>query len=213
MRILTDAPMKPLVYCRRSIIAWQQDAKIQTRRLARPLPERDDWKLWQDSNGRWWWCERQGQMGFQLHPVRQPYAVDDLLWIREALKESTPAFDSSSVTLYQADSRLAPPWGNLRSWYWQRPKLPSIFMPRWACRYYARVVSVRAEPLRPITDEDAVAEGTLVGIKSPTTWYEGKSAGLYLDWWDELHKKPGTRSEDNPWVFVYGLEKADVSTE
>ena len=97
-------------------------------------------------------------------------------------------------------------------WHWKRRYLSAMFMPRWACRYYARVVSVRPERLQDITDEDAAIEGTFVGQNFPlaTHWYPGRLGEFYLEWWDSLHKKPGTRSQDNPWVWVYGLEKADV---
>lgn len=205
---------KPLMYCHRSITAWQMNAKFLTRRLAKPLPDKEDWKPYQDDQGRWWWLERRPRAGFRLIPMRQPYAVGDLLWIREALRafHEPPGPSNLSLVLYDADGVLVHPVDAdeaLREWSWKRDKLPAMFMPRWACRYYARVVSRRPERLQDISDEDAVAEGTLVGIKFPTTWHVGKSRGLYLEWWDSMHKKPGTRSEDNPQVWVYGLEKAD----
>ena len=85
-----------------------------------------------------------------------------------------------------------------------------MFMPRWACRYYARVVSVRPERLQDISYGDAVAEGTLVPMPSLLkTEYLGQFTELYIDWWDILHKKPGTRSEDNPVIWRYVLEPVD----
>jgi len=69
--------------------------------------------------------------------------------------------------------------------------------------------------LQGITNADALKEGVLVGQDFPptTTWYPGKPCDLYLDSWDSLHRKPGTRSRDNPWVWVYGLEALDAKTE
>jgi len=207
---------KPLIYGMRSIIAWQQNAKTQTRRLPRPLPDRDDWKLWQDSEGRWWWYERQGRAGFRLIPVRQPYAVGDICWIREGLQRSYHLSDIA-IVVYQADWKLAAPDGLVREWDWKRYKIPAIFMPRWACRYYARVLSVRPEPLHDISAQDAIAEGTLVGTgySQPilVNFYHGTHHHLYWEWWDSMHRKPSTRSGDNPWVWVYGLEAADASPE
>lgn len=204
-----DAPAKPLIFCPRSIRAWQANAKTQTRRLARPLPERDDWKLWQDSQGRWWWYERRPRAGFALFPVRQPYAVGDICWLREGLKRGR--FGYVLYTANPLDYLREEDDGLVRKWpsHWKRNRLPAMFMPRWACRHYAKVLAVYPERLQDITDEDAVAEGTLVGICVPTTWYEGKSRNLYSEWWAELHRKPGTQWEDNPWIWKYALEPVD----
>lgn len=198
--------MKPVVFCNRSVLAWQAHAKTQTRRLVKPQPDADDWCLRQLSDGRW----RYGAYAtedrvYWLAQVRQPYAPDDLLWIREALKRGKFGY-----VLYETH-----PFDYLREedtetgwrWTWKRNKLPAMFMPRFACRYYARVVSVRPERLRHISHIDALAEGVWAGRK-PTYRH---ASGDYLEWWDSMHKKPGTRSQDNPWVFVYGLEDADAS--
>lgn len=198
---------KPLMYCRRSIIAWQQDAKFLTRRLAKPLPDKEDWKPYQDDQGRWWWLERRPRAGFRLIPMRQPYAVGQLLWIREALVRGPNA-----EVLYAVDSVLAGKHHIPTIWHWDRDKLSAMFMPKYACRYWARVLSMRPERLQEVTDEDALAEGVGVGNK-PMTRYNGQYHGWYANWWAKLHKKPGTRWEDNPWVWVYGLEKASASAD
>ena len=197
--------MRPLAFCNRSIIAWQQGAKTQTRRLIKPQPAKG-LSITQSDDGLWVaHCQR------LIELLDQPYAVGDILWMREALKRGRFGY-----TLYATD-----PLDYLREqdvalvkwWPWKRDNLPAIFMPRWACRYYARVVSVRPERLQDISDEDALAEGTGVGLDLPPlcTWYEGMGGDVYCDWWDDLHKKPGTRWEDNPWVWVYELEAVDGS--
>lgn len=200
---------KPLIYCRRSITAWQQDAKGQTRRLAKPLPDKEDWKPYQDPQGRWWWLEQRPRAGFRLIPMRQPYAVGQLLWIREGLLCWRDEGTDIAYVTYQADSRFVYSGEFVAKWAWKRARLPAMFMPKFACRYYARVVSVQPERLQDISDADVSAEGTLVGIRFPTTWYQGKSQHLYETWWSGLHNKPRTRWKDNPWVWVYGLVPVD----
>lgn len=215
----TDAPMKPLIFGPRSILAWQQHAKTQTRRLVRPQKS-DGWYP-QNAGGLWLWL-RIWEGGFEREEVeRQPYAVGDLLWIREALLRfrEPPDMGDGSLVVYEAGGNFAPPGGpehewswqrDKLPWSWQRDKLPAMFMPRWACRYYARVVSVRAERLQKISVFDALNEGALVG-QQHVPGFQGGERVLYLEWWDSMHKKPGTRSEDNPWVWVYGLEAADAN--
>lgn len=220
MPALNDAPMKPLIFCNRSILAWQQHAKTQTRRLVNPQPDKDAWFLKQLRDGRWVYADQADRARiFWACKVRQPHVPNDLLWIREALRTfHEPAGPRNlSLVLYDADGVLVHPVDPnevLHEWPWKRDKLPAMFMPRWACRHYAKVVNVRPERLRGITVGDAAAEGVLVadgvlvgGSYLPMTiWYPGRTSDLYLEWWDELHKKAGTRSEDNPWVWKYVLE-------
>lgn len=195
------ARMKPLIFCPRSLLAWQRRAKTQTRRLVRPQPL-EGLSVVQTAQGLW---VAQDETRFEL--LCQPYAVGDLLWIREALKRGKFGF-----TLYATHPVDYLRDGELEigeQWTWKRDKLPAMFMPRWACRYYARVVSLRAERLQDITDEDAVAEGVLVGVSHD----HDLPRWLYVEWWASLHRNPGTRWPDNPWVWVYGLEAADASSE
>ena len=197
------ARMKPLIFCPRSLLAWQQGAKTQTRRLVRPQPL-EGLSVVQTAQGLW---DAQDETRFEL--LCQPYAVGDLLWIQEGLVRSCHPMDDDSFVLYQADWK--PVFRNAMGadWTWNRDNLAAMFMPRWACRYYARVVSLRAERLQDITDEDAVAEGVLVGVSHD----HDLPRWLYVEWWASLHRNPGTRWPDNPWVWVYGLEAADASSE
>ena len=210
---------KPLIMGTRSILAWQRGTKTQTRRLVRPQPL-DRLAVVRAAEGIWFGGEAKGDPLFELKS--QPYAVGDLLWIREALVRAEPIDDPDvpdwiltrkDVPVYEADRAMIPNWTAEMPWTWKRDKLPAMFMPRWACRYYAKVVSVRPEQLIDIGDEDAVAEGTLVGLDLCSLGYRGDAHNLYHDWWDSMHKKPGTRSQDNPWVWVYGLESADAGTK
>ena len=210
---------KPLIMGPRSIRAWHQNAKTQTRRLVRPQPEQRGWEVWQNDEGIWeYWYKRYPGAGFGNAPVRQPYAVGDLLWIREALRrlDSRAALgDSLGIIAYAADdSLLAGPNEGFLVWHWKRDKLPAMFCPRWASRYYAKVLAVRPERLQDISVEDCVAEGMpsytrAKGVLSATPpdhrWW-------YMEWWDELHRKREHKWEANPWVWVYGLEEAGAST-
>ena len=57
--------------------------------------------------------------------------------------------------------------GHREPWTWKRSTLPSIHMPRWACRIVLEIVSVRVERLQEITEEDAAKEG-MHEFKLPT---------------------------------------------
>jgi len=129
-----------------------------------------------------------------------------LLWIREALKRSV-----IDRACYMADDAFVYVAGDIWSpWTWKRDKLAAMFMPKFACRYYAKVIDVRPEHLQDISDRDVIAEGTLVGMGDDSvTRYLGQYQDWYAEWWSDLHRKPGTSWHSNPTVWRYVLEPVD----
>lgn len=121
-------------------------------------------------------------------PFGQP---GDRLWLREPW---ALAGGEEGRYLYQAAGGPPPGSG------WQPPKT----MPREASRLLAEVRSVRLERLQDIPADELEDEGAL--------WREGdRPAGEteregFARWWDSLHSRPGTRWEDNPWVWVVRFE-------
>lgn len=102
MPTLIDA--KPLIMGTRSIIAWQAHAKTQTRRLVKPQPDDPSWEL-RELRGGWaylqpgWLPSSPPKRVYWLAKIRQPYAVGDICWIREALERGP-----NNQVLYRADS-------------------------------------------------------------------------------------------------------------
>lgn len=63
---------------------------------------------------------------------------------------------------------------------------------------------VRLERLQEIEEEELDAEGGM--------WREFHGPGLtpvaaFGRWWDSLHTRPGTRWQDDPWVWVVSFRK------
>ena len=91
-----------------------------------------------------------------------PYGVPgDLLWVRETWGLGTGSPGESPNIQY----RGAPPWylpcpkERLDEWglLWAKHNAkwrPSIFMPKWACRLWLKVKSVRVERVQEITPDD-----------------------------------------------------------
>lgn len=134
-----------------------------------------------------------------------PYgAPGDRLWVRESLtwddKHNRLAF---SADLAPVDVTHAPDDASPIS----RKTIPSIFMPRWACRLLLTLTAVGVERLQDITESDAVAEGfgevngALIkseefGATLPQAIYQ------FAKRWDELNAKRGYPWASNPWVWV-----------
>jgi len=78
---------------------------------------------------------------------------------------------------------------------------PSRFMPEWASRSHALIVSNRRERIMAITEDEAIKEGVEPFILNGIPDYE---EGFVL-LWEQIH---GHESWDrNDWVFRYELEK------
>ena len=79
---------------------------------------------------------------------------------------------------------------------------PSLFMPKWAARFWRVITAVRAERLQNISEEDAIAEGVdrsewKYSIAPYRNYQEqGVNVGFstairsYCSLWDTLHAKP-----------------------
>ena len=87
---------------------------------------------------------------------------------------------------------------------------PSIFMPRRASRLTLEIVSVRAERLHDITEEDAKAEGAPEPTGKlgcyPAPWATCTPGPLsfretFRTLWDNINAKRGFGWELNPWVW------------
>lgn len=88
---------------------------------------------------------------------------------------------------------------------------PSIFMPRWAARIWLEVIEVRCERLQNISEADADAEGvTPIKRHLGMGFYNHSSIDAYACLWNTINKKPGTRWEDNPWVFAYTFKQVEA---
>lgn len=201
--------------------------KTQTRRLLNPQPDRRTTECSVSAITRptqWMGVGPSGIGGTsQWDPWRKlPYSPGDRLYVRESWRplkgysnwdlRVSYAADGTEVHLDEEDM----PDGS--DWNWpkaaDRGFVPSIHMPRWASRLTLNVTDVRVQRLQDIRERDARAEGLIpwrsANIMEPTrysiihdpaeTWDSACDAFAAL--WQQLHDKPGTRWEDNPWLYA-----------
>lgn len=138
-----------------------------------------------------------------------PWKPGDRLWVREAHYISEPEREAVGGAIlnsvdeqvhYKADE----PDGAKDGVPWR----PSIHMPRWASRITLEVLSVRAERLQDITEEEAEAEGlgSLRANAGDFGMETHRSAFRRL--WDKLN---GNGSwESNPWVWRIEFKKVEA---
>ncbi|TJV11184.1 MAG: hypothetical protein E5Y35_07685 [Mesorhizobium sp.] len=165
------------------------------------------------------------------------FAIGDRLWVREAWRTESRAYDDLAPTdmggeetvIFEADAdwKLNKSVGRLRQ---------GMHMPRWASRLTLIVTEVRVQRLQEISEEDAAAEGllswryqdcdgdpkldgrpykaTLWHWAQPETEFDGFSSatGAYRDLWDHLNEARGYGWATNPWVIAvsFTVERRNI---
>lgn len=146
--------------------------------------------------------------------VDVPYKTGDILWVRETFfctknHEHTPLFNNKGKYVYKATDDFI----GCHKWK------PSIHMPKEACRLFLKITNVRAERLKEISENDAIAEGlkTTVSPKTGTTVYKIYDIGFsaynhssidsFFSLWKSINGKESL--ESNPWVWVIEFERIE----
>lgn len=223
---------RPIIFSGPMIRAILDGTKSQSRRVIKPQPYKlEDQPVWVYPSPKSpyvrvsWFSEehmRRGLLGYC------PFSVGQRLWVRETWTAVDDDYQGSGDTcsnaeiLYRADGRTL--WRNIPEarrpeWFAKLTPLiartsrlwrPSIFMPKFAARIWLEVVSVRAEQLQDITEDDIRAEGILPdmvdsGAVDPNGGWDIDVADYYhpfMALWDRLNAKRGYGWDTNPWVFA-----------
>lgn len=146
-----------------------------------------------------------GYKGGWVQPfMSSPYGrIGDLLWVREcarlnAVNQEDDGKIKGFELRYRADdSVIEYPMHTDHSPFKFTRWNSSIHMPMWATRLWLQVMDIRVERLQKITREDAIREGA-----------DGMdSCYKFSQIWDSINRKPGTRWDDNPWVWVIAFKR------
>lgn len=124
----------------------------------------------------------------QTRRLKCRWSKGDILWVRESF---TIDERGGGDGLYYKADMVTDVWQG----FWK----PSIHMPKSACRIFLEVVEVREEPLKSISEADAIAEGTPfiegVGRDVGAPW--GTSFAIL---WESIHGQGSWAT--NPTVVV-----------
>ncbi len=216
----------PILFNGEMVRAILNGRKTQTRRVIKPQP------IWVDGKFRW----HQSKTTFRHGPneewlrlaLRQhcPCGVpSDLLWVRETWRVDSVGYccqehkAQHNIHIEFAEGGDIDICGNkdMRSVayrYYDRHEggtySPSIHMPKWTCRLWLRVKSVRVERVQEISETDCIHEGitlkTSVGTGLPD---HGSAYSQFRDLWDSINKNRGFGWDVNPWVWVVDFERYD----
>lgn len=238
----TPIEERPILFSAPMVKAILEGRKTQTRRIVKPQPpdsideshgtelrKRAPYALL-DDDGNY------GGRGFQDENTHYkcPYGkIGERLWVRETCWSDGhyvyyPAnfghksFGSSDES-YERLLRLNHYAGGMCE------KVPSIHMPRWACRIILEIEKIRVERLHEITNADCVAEGIeplgdervterissgFEALPEPIRVQAGKFdnrystvRGLFAGLWQQIHGVESWLAD--PWVWVIEFRKLE----
>lgn len=196
---------RPILFSGEMVRAILEGRKTQTRRVLRTQPL-DVIPYQGELAGQRWVGLMQRDPNKGLIFKCKYGQAGDRLWVRETWQAQNGM--GKWWHEWPADDRTS------ENWAWTNPVvpaydltpprwLPSIHMPREACRLVLEVVSVRVERLQDISDEDCVAEGIDClyepDTNAPADHYNRQSF-VYL--WNTINAARGYGWPVNPWVWV-----------
>ena len=211
--------MKGLSFSEPMVRAWMEGRKTVTRRLMKPQPERVE-----KSPLIGWY----GVYGDDVIHLKPRYLPGETVYIKEVWIEGDVRENENGdwevFVIYRATNDIRPDGISCEKFgsglwkgcvgmkaeelsrhiermevfgdKWRSPR----FMPEWAARSHALIVSVRPEKIRDITEGEAIMEGFMfAGHGDDWMRHDGFRAT-----WEKLH--PGTWDQ-NPFVWRIELEK------
>lgn len=208
---------RPIIFSTQMVRAILRGAKTQTRHVI-PITPRRGYSLNHSFGNLYHFCREKNGYGKYSKHLKRPYDPCDILWVRETYR---PIFGQTGDLIgvdYKADDpekweRLGDVVGTPVKWR------PSIHMPRPMSRLVLKVTAIRAEPLRNISDTDAMREGIyssfLRGTPMPIAMdWDGNEKVLVADvpkrdfeaLWRGLYPEGNKSWGANPWVWVIDFD-------
>jgi hypothetical protein len=209
----------PILFNDEAVRAILKGKKTQTRRPVKPQPMGYDPAL--NDDGLWEWCDDREPR--PEHIRRCPYGqLGDRLWVRETVRAEELESGLDGVRYYADDAFIpiensidaSDRWCDLYYYDYERRGcggwVPSIHMPRWACRQLLDVTGIRVERLQEIHSRDVHKEGIICahcqGLRdqSNCTCVKRYAAG-----WNAIYADKGLGWDANPWVWVIQFRRED----
>lgn len=206
----------PILFSSEMILAILEGRKTQTRRVMKPQPsfEPKGWKTTHSYEND--------------HKIK----IGDVLWVRETLYQNGELALEYFADNTPIDEEIIPNDYNVKldnDGNYKFCKIPSIYMPKFACRIFLKVTDVRLVRLQDISDSECDAEGIHFEPDECNEneryyrQYENGSRGFYT--WSKYNYKGDIQSaakasfctlwlringenswDSNPYVWAYSFE-------
>lgn len=206
---VASGTLRPILFSTEMVKAILDGRKTQTRRLIKGVEKANRYKgHWQpELDGIEVYDFQTGNLLGEIS-VKCKYNVGDILWVRETWQHI-----GYGTYNFRADGGERKYGTNGARW------MPSIFMPKDACRLFLKVTKIKVQRLQDISEDDAMAEGVEEDIIYNKDFSETKAWKSYVKRFDicevariSYHtlweKINGHGSwEKNPFVWVIEFER------
>lgn len=193
---------RPIIFSPESVALIRRGVKTQTRRVMKPQPCEDLWKILRryprqrtcphGNPGDRLWVREAWAMPANLQPCIRCGIIHPATHLDGCPYITYPAIYKADFDTLGADEVK---WRN------------AMFMPRWASRLTLELTAVRVERLQEISEEDARAEGCAsVDASADEKAFMGSDGQwtekfAYMMMWDSINGKKAPW-ESNPFVWV-----------
>ena len=178
----------PILFGPEMVRAILDRGKCQTRRLLKPKTATQN----------------------RINPGHSRYGrPGDRLWVRETWYRN----QVTGEVLFRADRKdpteppVIAPIADVARAKW----IPSIYMPREACRIELEIIAVRTEPVQNLTAADAIDEGIHRAGEGYWSWGGNETHVTprlcYAELWDRIN--PGHPWDTNPGVLVITFKRRE----
>lgn len=214
--------IKPIIFNTEMVWAILAGTKTQTRRIVKGIeglnvyraePSEDAYESLAQWDYFYGWSDENG-MYDAIESVRAPYAVGDVLWVRETWAKE-PLCKNGFIyrACFNQDNGDAEKSDFLFKWK------PSIHMPKDAARIFLRVTNVRAEHLQDCAKGwclDVEKEG-IKTLQDPILYltdddYHTALREAMQKFWDSTIKDVDLSAygwDANPWVWVIEFKRCN----
>ena len=203
--------LKPILFNSEMVQAILEGRKTATRRVIKPQPPQSAILVMsKNPDVLHAYDEEIEHPGMDRRVYMAPYRPGDILYVRETWCNVNkpgvkPEYYYLADTVYCEDYDRS-------EWRWR----PSIHMPKEAARIFLRVKDVRAERLREIDEDGAIAEGLYKGWRlfgRGSLALSARQAFMWL-WTYITRKSPAAETwACNPWVWVISFERCEKPEE
>lgn len=191
----------PMLFNGEMVRAILDGRKTQTRRPMKVQPPEN----WGGDN------ERAAMATHCPHGV-----AGDRIWVRETWAPIPTHNGSGRPASYNDPNNR---YYGRKAWYyadndrptWVGKWIPSIHMPRWACRLVLEITNVRVQRVQEISGEDALKEG-IDDSRHPDDCCGGlgiSPSGIFINLWDSCYGKSNFSWNKNPWVWALTFKRVE----
>lgn len=195
--------LKPILFSTEMVKAILEGRKTMTRREIKGLPE-DASKVWND--GGEWIVENEDGHCWD-GKLKSKYEIGQILWVRESMYQSAIGF-----AMFKAGGKVGEPLEENEYLDWEifsvtRKAIPSIHMPKSACRLFLEITNLRAERLHDISGDDVFSEGIDNGHsnKKMGARWENMQRMAFEDLWFKINGAKSWKSNPFVWVITFKI--------